>query len=143
MIDTLQVRGAVCIHVKDKDNNLIETIGFQNLVVNLGRSAIATMLGSGNEDKRLTHICFGDNGTPATLTDTTITNEFNKPFDAVDYVGTSVVFEWNLALGECNGMMLQEFGIRTFDGDLFARTTRAIIEKTPDIQLSGTWTITI
>lgn len=143
MKDTLEVCGAVCIHVKDKDSNLIETIEFQNLVVNLGRAAIASMLGSGNEDKRLTHICFGDNGVPASLTDTTITNEFSKPFDSFDYVGTSVVFSWNLALSECNGMMLQEFGIRCFDGDLFARTTRAIIEKTPDIQLSGTWTITI
>lgn len=135
-------KGTVFLQVWNAKGDLIEEITQENLIVNVGKQALAYLLGSANSNKKVVEIGFGTSGVGAAGADTYLTNNYQKALDGVTYSGTSVVFAYSLGLSENNGITIREFGLFTDDDTLFSRITRNAINKTSDIRLTGTWTIT-
>ena len=125
-----------------KTGKILEIYTDNNLVVNGGRSAVTTLLGSGGSTKQLTQIAFGVNSTAPAATDTAITSAFTKTLGTVTFPTiSSVSFAWTLGAAEGNGIGIREVGLLCADNTLFARKTREVINKNSDIILNGSWTI--
>lgn len=140
--EKLAPRGVFHLKVMDECGTILEQYTDDNLIVNGGRNAIATLIGSANAEKDVTDIAFGTNGSSPLVTDTAITGAFTKAVNAVSYPSTGrVQFNWSLELTEGNGMTIREYGLLCDDGTLFARKTRTEIVKNNTIRLEGTWTI--
>lgn len=128
----------ICAHTGE----VLEHYEDHNLVVNNGRSAVMTLLGSASSTKQLTKLSVGTNGTAPNGADTAITGAFTKALGTVTYPTiSSVKFDWSLGAGEANGIAIAEFGLLCTDNTLFARKVREIINKNSDIILNGNWTI--
>lgn len=144
MKEKLSPKGTFHLKIYDKENNLIEEYTEQNLIVTNGKQALAKLIGGDDPgyDKRVTKISFGTDGTPPAAGDTAITSPFTKSIGSATFPdSTSVVFNWSLGYTEANGKAIQEFGLLCIDNTLFARRTRAVINKTSDLRLDGTWKI--
>lgn len=140
--DTIAPKGIFELRVYNADGCLIDQYEDWNLIVNGGRSAIASLIGAATSTKDVTQIAFGTNGASPVLTDTAITGAFTKAVGAVSYPATGQVrFAWSLELAESNGVTIREYGLLCQDNTLFARKVRADIAKTSDVRLEGTWTI--
>lgn len=125
-----------------KTGDILERYEDLNLVVNNGRSAVMTLLGSASSAKQITKLSVGTNGTAPNGSDTAITGAFTKALGAVTYpTVSSVRFDWTLGAGEANGIAIREFGLLCTDNTLFARKVRELINKNSDIILNGYWTI--
>ena len=136
------MKGTLLLRVYDAGNNLVEEYEERNLIVNAGKASMANLLSSGSAVKRITKIGFGTDGTAPSSGDTGLTSSFVKNVDSYSYPdSTSVVFAWSLGYTEANGKAIQEFGLISNDNTLFARRTRATINKTSDLRLEGTWKI--
>lgn len=128
--------------IDSKTGIVLEKYVDENLVVNDGRSAVMRLLGAGDSNKQLTKLAVGTNGTQPVGTDSAITGAFVKNLGAVTYPTiSSVRFDWTLGASEANGTAIREFGLVCFDGSLFARKVRELINKNSDIILNGNWTI--
>ena len=126
-----------------RGGDLVDAWESHNLIVAGAREVMAALIAGAGAP--ISHIGFGDNGTPVDLADTSLTAMYSRPLGAVSYPAPGVVsFEFSLSTAEANGLTIREFGLLTSSGVLFSRKTRggASIEKTSDISLSGTWTIT-
>lgn len=131
------------MQIWNSEGELLEEIKQDNMIVNVGKQGAARLLGSADPDKRVNQICFGTSGVPTTSSDADLGAQvFGKALNGVTYSGTSAIFDYSLELSEANGNTIREFGLYTDDATLFARITRNAINKTPDIRLTGTWTIT-
>lgn len=140
--DTLVLKGVFELRKYDVDDNLIETYIEENLIVNGGRTAIATLLAAATSGKAVTKIGFGTNGADPVLTDTALTGSFVKAVAGFTYPATGQVrFSWSLELSEGNGMTIREYGLICTDNTVFARKTRAEIAKDNTVRLEGFWTI--
>jgi hypothetical protein len=140
--DKIEPKGIFELRVYNADGCLVEQYEDWNLIVNGGRSAIASLIGAATSTKDVTQIAFGTNGASPVLTDTAITGAFTKAVGAVSYPATGQVrFAWSLELSESNGVTIREYGLLCQDNTLFARKVRADIAKTSDVRLEGTWTI--
>lgn len=143
MQDTLALKGIFKMQVwSAKTGELLEEYEDNNLVVNLGRTAVMKLLGGETTGNTIGKIAFGTNSTAPAATDTAITGAFSKALGTRTYPTiSSVRWAWALEAAENNGMGIREFGLLTANDTLFARKTREVINKTVDIRLSGTWEI--
>jgi hypothetical protein len=138
--DRVTVRGEVALKVY-KDEALIEDSVDKNLVVTLGRNNIARLIGGGG-GYAITDFKAGTSGTAAAAGDSSITSPFSKAITTVSYpVDGTVQFDFSIELSEANGKAIQEFGLFDSDGVMFARKTRAVINKDNTIRIVGTWKI--
>ena len=139
----IPVRGVFACKVIGIGDKVLEEYEDRNLVVNLGRNNAAQLLGGGSTTKNITQIGFGTSGVNPSPTDVDLTDKFQKNIASVSYPQTgAVAFDFTLDFGEANGKDIAEFGLFNADGELFSRKTRTnVIEKTSDIQITGTWTI--
>ena len=137
-------KGYVKITAKDKDGKILDIYEKHNLVVDVGRTALAELLGGLNQsDKKVTQGGFGTSDTAPLPGNTSLTTEFKKVLDGVSYPATAKVsFEYSLSTLEYNGNTIKEFGLFTFDDTLFARLTHPGIAKTSVIGLTVEWVIT-
>jgi hypothetical protein len=140
--DMRGMMGRLAVRVSRR-GNLIDAWESQNLIVDGAREVMAALIAGAGAP--ISYIGFGDNGTSPDSADTSLTSMYNRPIAEISHPSPGVVsFAFNLNPGEANGLTIREFGLITSEGVLFARKTRggAGIEKTADISLSGTWTIT-
>jgi hypothetical protein len=126
-----------------RDGALIDTLDDANLVVTSSKQIQCNALGN-TAGWAITQMGFGTNGATPALTDTTLTGAYLKAFDSVVFPLTNQVqFNFSLGVSEANGLSIQEFGLVTGNGKLFARKVRlAALVKQSDITLSGSWIIT-
>lgn len=140
--DNNKMRGTFSLRAYDRDGNLVLDVEEQNLIVNGGKQAMALMLANGSMVKKVSQIAFGTDGTAPSATDTALTSSYKKNLDGFSFPdSTSVLYAWSLDFTEANGKDIQEFGLLCYDNTLFARRTRAVISKTSDLRLEGTWKI--
>jgi hypothetical protein len=144
MNDTLKATGAVDIQVFE-NGKLVDRIRENNLVVTLGKTNIAKLLGGDAAGKPITQISVGDSNNTATVGDTVITDAFTKAITGVSYPDAqSVMISFEIENSEANGLTIREFGLLNPDNVLCARKVRdSQILKSNAIRLVGTWTITI
>lgn len=144
MNDKIIATGAVNIQVFENDV-LIKNIQENNLVVTLGKTNIAKLMGGDAAGKAITKIAVGTSNTIAAVGDSVITGMFSKALSGVTYPDAqSVQFAFDISNDEANGMTIREFGLLNTDNVLCARKVRDTeIVKTNAIRLVGTWKITI
>jgi hypothetical protein len=142
MKDTFSAKGRVHLKIYNANGDLLSETLEDNLIVNLGRASMASLLGAATAGKRIANIGFGTDSSPAVGANTTLTSSYTKPIDGVTYSGSTAQFAYSLGLIENNGVTLREFGLFCLDDTLFSRIVRNPIEKTSDIRLEGTWSIT-
>jgi hypothetical protein len=126
-----------------KNGKVIEHTREENLIVDGARVQMAHLISGDAEDREITRIAFGTDGTAPAATDTEITDAFEKEVSGCTFPEAGhVKFSWSLAASEDNGQAIMEFGLLCADGALFARRTRANpIYKESDIALQGSWEI--
>ena len=140
--DTIKARGEVYLEVY-KDGECIEKSCDSNLVVLLGRTNLAKLLGGDTAGKKVTSFKAGTSGTVPSAGDTSITSPFSKAITSVTYPADGQVqFNFSIETSEGNGTAIQEFGLFNQDGVMFARKTRAVINKDNTIRIAGAWKIT-
>lgn len=143
--DCIIAKGEVNIKVFEGEK-LIDHIHEKNLVVTLGKTNIAKLLGGDAAGKAITQVAVGENGIAPAVGDVgPLMTQFAKAIDTVSYPSANQVqFDFDIDNSEANGLTIREFGLLNVDGVLFARKNRsADIVKTIAIRLVGTWTITI
>lgn len=128
-----------------KDGQLIDRIQENNLVVTLGKTNIAKLLGGDAAGKKISKIAVGTNGDQPNVANNAITNIFSKALSNVTYPdANSALFHFDITDAEANGLTIREFGLLNDDNVLCARKVRdAAIEKTASVRLVGTWKISI
>ena len=123
---------------------LVESYCDHNLIVDVGRNAVTLLIGGDGAGLSVTKIGFGTGATPADPSNTSLTSGFIKAVDAHSYpTQTSVSFQFSLLASEANGLLINEFGLITASGALFARKVRTAgpLTKDNDLALSGSWTL--
>lgn len=141
----LNAKGCFSVAVIEvSSGKTIEDFEENNLVVTLGHTNIARLLGGDTTGKKITKLQLGTNGTAPTLSDVAITAPFETNITGITYPeANSVKFDWALDASQGNGQTFREFGLITESGALFARKTRTDIVKTDSVRLVGSWKITI
>lgn len=142
--ESIIANGEVDIKVFE-NGKLIDRIEEKNLVVTIGKTNVAKLLGGDAAGKAITKIAVGTNGLQAAAGDMAITNQFSKAIDSATYpTANSLLVSFDIDNSEANGLTIREFGLLNDDGILFARKARSTdIVKTNAIRLVGSWTITI
>ena len=133
--------GKLRVVCRDAQGNALRVIEENNLVVNTGRQNFSRLLGGDAAGYAVTQFSVGTDGTPPALTDTAITGAFDKAVEAIAYPGNDVQFSLVLETSEANGTDIREWGLKNSNGDLVARVTPAVIQKTNAIRVEATWTI--
>lgn len=143
--ELLNAKGIFCLAVIEvATGKTIELFEENNLVVTLGHTNIARLLGGDTAGKAITQIAVGTNGTAPTLADNGLTGMFSKAVIGATYPeANSIRFSWAIEDTEANGMTIKEFGLLNVNGVLCARKVRTDIVKTSAVRLVGTWKITI
>ncbi len=135
------------VHIKVYENGvLIDEQRDYNLVVVGGRTALSNLvignIGTTPNQNFVTGFGIGTSGAVATDSDTALVSPFTKTVDSTSTPSTGVAqFNFSVAVGEANGTAIQEFGLFTENGDLFARKVVSTINKTAAIRIEATWQI--
>lgn len=145
-MEEIKVTGQVSIKGYDEHGNEVLTVDKNNLVVNVGKGVLVTMLRSGSSTLLANGVGFGTNGATPTLADTALTAGFVKAISSnTSPQPNQAQFNWALEYGENNGMTIRELGLicdRLGAAVLFARLTTDPIVKTSSLRLEGSWRIT-
>lgn len=140
--DKFTAKGHLTLRVF-KDGNLIETIEGENLIVDLGRHAIAEAL-AGVPSKQIVEYGAGTDGTAPTVSDTGLTSPFTKAIDtATTPTNGKAVFTFTMSTAEGNGVAYEEWGLFCDDGTMFSRKTTVPIYKDVGMSITGEWSIQI
>lgn len=136
-------KGKVSLKIFDQDK-LIKEFKGNNLVVVGGREALAHLaggdVGTTPNQNFCTEFGVGTDDTAVTDADSGLTSAFTKSFDSVTYPNPGTVqFNFIITTAEANGLAINEFGLFTEDGTLFARIVVSEINKTNSIRIEGNW----
>jgi len=138
-----KIKGCLEFRCFDKNGLQTEYHKWDNLVTNDGYAAAAESL-AGVAGAAISHIGMGTDDAEPTVGDTLLTNVFSVPVTEVSYPANGAVrFHFTVDFFDNVGMNIAEWGLLTSDGRLFSRITRAVIIKTNEMMLQGTWTINI
>ena len=139
--DTQQLHGDFELHIRRHGEIVAEHIE-RNTIMTSAKNALARLVAGDGDGRTVTQIGFGTSGDGPSPDDTALTAAFIKPVTRHSYPAAGQVrFDWKLETTEANGKGIREFGLITAGGVLFARKTRAVIEKADDISFEGSWTI--
>lgn len=142
MKDNVTIKGTVEFKVY-QNGKLIDEFKDQNLIVNLGKETICQLIATGNTNKIVTKIGFGENNAATDPGNTSLTNATVKALGAVTYPAINQIrWAWSLETNEGNGKTIREMALLSANNTLFAR--RVITDRIKDntIYISGTWTLT-
>lgn len=139
--EILTLRGSLLVNVR-RAGVIVESWRDDNMIMLAARVALAQLIAGDGAGKVITKIGVGTDSNGPTPADTALTSPFIKNLQGHEYPAAGrVQFNWRLETTEANGKIIREFGLITADDALFARKTRAPIEKADDISLDGAWTI--
>ncbi len=142
--DGIKPNGVFNLQIVDKNGKILEEYTDNNLIVNLGKTNVAKLLGGNVAGKKITKIAVGTGNLPPDVTDNSLTNIFSKAIDSTSYPDfNSVLFSWTLTTDDANGLTITEFGLLNEDDVLCARKVRAGIVKNNAISIIGSWKIYI
>lgn len=144
--DLLQFRGDFHLNVI-KDGKVVDRIVEKNLIIDAGFGLVQNLMKDGLTSNKISKICFGVlSGNTVSDPESDWTNIPNvvvtKGISSVTFPTVrSVSFNWTLLSNEGNGNSIAYYGLKSEGGTLFAAKSRAVIEKSSDIVLEGTWVI--
>ena len=134
------ITGQIIMDVFDR-GNLIDHIDDHNLVVNSSREILSRLIGGTSIP--ITRFGIGTNGSSANVGNTVLTGIYTNSFSSVTYPSSNQVsFQFGVTESEAIGMVIQEFGLLTTAGLLFARKIKTkALTKTDSISFSGSWIV--
>nr|BDD46277.1 hypothetical protein 6 [Pseudomonadaceae bacterium] len=139
--ENFTLRGSLIVNVR-RSGVLIDSWRDDNMIMMGARDALARLIAGEGAGKVITRIGVGTSAAGPTPDDTALTAPYIKNLQGFEYPAPGrVQFNWRLETTEANGKVIREFGLIAVDDTLFARKTRAPIEKADDISLDGAWTI--
>lgn len=142
--ERVHIWGDVEIVVTDTQNpQSRKVITGKNLVVTVGREALAKLLG-GARTGAVTQFGVGTGSTSTALGDTTLTGVFRNAIVSVSYPALNQVrFNWQLGASEAVGMAIREFGLFFADNTMLSRYVETgVITKSATMTITGTWILT-
>ena len=116
----------------------------KNLIVNGSKQVHAQLLGGNFTNNDVTQFAVGTNGTaPAAGNTAPLTGQYANALAAPTFPASNQVqFNFSLGTTEANGMAIEEFGLLTAGGALYARQVRSTaLNKDNTISFTGAWTI--
>ena len=153
-------RGIVRLRLYRKADLLFEFCQ-ENLFVNAGLPTLASLLGGDTDGQFASAVGFGSGSNAPTVNDTLLTTPaYYKALDSHSENGTSpgpgsVQFNWSLTTADtgAQGITIQELGLfanptavalpgSNAPANLLARKTIAPISFGPNMNISGSWTLT-
>jgi hypothetical protein len=142
--DGIKPNGVFTLKVVNKAGEILEEYTDNNLVVDLGKTNVAKLLGGDVDGAKIAKIAVGTGSLAPDVADSALTDMFSKAIDGVTYPDTnSALFSWTLGTDDANGLTLTEFGLLNDNDVLCARKVRSGIDKTNAISLIGSWKIYI
>ena len=143
MKDKINPTGRVRTQIYNRAGELIHDETGSNLVVTIGREALAQLIVSAPANLVVDTMAFGRNGLPVALSNSTIMSATNKTVDSATTVGTTTTFVGTLDYGDAIGDTIKEYGLKCNNGSLFARYTwGGQVDKTALNRIVVTWSIT-
>ena len=143
--DSLKLKGRVGIVLKDKDGNVKETRGIDNLVVDTGLDFIASRM-EGTSSAVMSHMALGSGTTAAAAGDTDLESILGsrEALDSTTVTDNAVAYVASFEAGDATGAVT-EAGIfnASSGGSMLCRTVFGSVAKQADDTMSVTWTITI
>lgn len=141
MQERFPMKGILEIVVR-KAGEVIERWRAENLIVNGARNQATRLFAGQGENRTISKIAFGTNGTAPDVSDTEITSAYMKSVTGFDFPDMGQIqTNWELGTNENNGMAIMEFGLLSDDGTLLCRRVREKpINKESDISIEGHWT---
>jgi hypothetical protein len=135
-----ELRGAVHLDIY-KAGKLVESDTDHNLIVTVGRTQLAKLLGGGYTG-HITQVGVGTGSAAAADGDTGLTGAVLIDIGGVEYDTAKVRFNFEIGTNQANGVSIREFGLFFADGTLFShRVRKSVIGKENDIKISGYWDI--
>src|SRR5690348_5673449 len=108
--EIIQCRGEFVLVVRNKKGKIVERFAEKNLIVNLAKTSLASLIGGTGANKNINTIAFGTNGTAPDVADTAITGAVTKAMGSITFPEfNSVLYSWSLGLAEANGVAIAEF----------------------------------
>jgi len=142
--DTIKATGDVSIKVYDEAGNLKDERTIKNLVVNVGKSFIASRM-VGTTAAVMSHMAIGSSSTTPAGADAGLGGELGRAaLTGSSSSGAVVTYTANFAAGVGTGAVV-EAGIfnAASSGTMLCRTTFAVVNKGANDGMSITWTITV
>lgn len=147
-------------YVVRRNGAVIEEFSDQNMIMTLGRVAIARLF-AGENGGHGAYVGAGSSSAPPAPEQESLTDEVQVSVASVSYAEAEVVngvtswtesatptpnvrFNFLFGTGDANGLEIREFGLFTSDGTMFARRVRSgsgAIAKDSDIEIEGYWII--
>lgn len=144
--ETIRLTGIFSMRCIDAaTGEVIDELTENNLVVTLGKTNMAKLLGGDAAGEKINQVAVGENTSAPAPGDTgPLSNQFKKNVDSATYPdANSVLFSWTLGTGDANGLAITEFGLLNESDVLCARKTRSVINKTNAFSIVGSWKIFI
>jgi hypothetical protein len=145
--DALKAKGRLNIVLTGPDGNIKETREVDNLVVDVGRTHIASRM-VGTTQAVMSHMAIGTSSTAAAAGQTALTAEVGTRASLTTYSNSNQVVTAQATFGVSNpatSQGIQEAGIfnGSTGGTMLCRTVFSVINKDPADTLTITWTITV
>lgn len=142
--EQLKASGSLRVVITGKDGQVKEEHDFKNLVVNVGKTFVASrMVGTGANV--MSHMAIGASGTAAAAGDTALGSELGRVALASATSASNVVtYTATFPAGTGTGAVV-EAGLfnAASAGTMLCRTVFAVVNKGADDAMSVTWTVTI
>ena len=137
-----EMHGTVHLEIYKK-GKLVNEETEHNLIVKVGRTQLAKLLGGGYTG-HITQVGVGTGASAAADTDTTLTNAVLVPIKSASYSEAKVRFNFEIGTSQANGVQIREFGLFFADKTMFAhRVRKSVIGKEDDIKITGSWDISM
>lgn len=142
--EILKASGSLLVVVTGKDGQVKEQHEFKNLVVNVGKSFVASRM-VGTAANIMSHMAIGESNTAAAAGDTALGSEVGRVALTSGTSASNVVtYTATFPAGTGTGAIV-EAGIfnAASAGTMLCRTVFAVVNKGADDAMSVTWTVTI
>ena len=142
--EILKASGSLLVVVTGKDGQVKEQHEFKNLVVNVGKSFVASRM-VGTAANIMSHMAIGESNTAAAAGDTALGSEVGRVALTSGTSASNVVtYTATFPAGTGTGAIV-EAGIfnASSAGTMLCRTVFAVVNKGADDAMSVTWTVTI
>lgn len=142
--DNIKATGSVCVQILDKDGNVKDQREIHNLVVDTGKTFIASRM-VGTAAAVMSHMAIGSGTTAAAGGNTALEAELGRvALGSGTSTGPVVTYTATFPAGTGTGAVTEA---GTFDdgsaGTMLCRTVFAVVNKGADDAMAITWTITV
>lgn len=148
MRDLVKSKGYIQARITHKDTDDVETIQFNNIILNSGKGFLAKCLLDGSKP-HITHMLFGDGGSadgqPKEISPTQdklygVTRIKKAVIAQIDpEMPTQIIFSVVVGEDEGNEFPLNEMALELSDGTLFNLSTFADLNKTDQMEIAWSW----